>query len=106
MSFAAIGIGLFVLFAVAFNGGLGSSLVTCSACASAASLISAGVVMLRSEGHKAVVPLLAVAALAYLPVIYQRFTWSWGIDWGGLVFDALLVAFVLYALRARRAAGG
>jgi hypothetical protein len=100
MRFAAIGVGLFMLFAVAFNGGLGSTLVTYSACASATSLILAGAAAFKTERHKAVFPLLAVAALAYLPVIYQRYTWRWGIDWGGLVFDALFVAFLLYSLRA------
>ena len=102
MNFAAIGLGLFILFAVAFVGGLGSALYTYSACASAISVILAGAVSLNAERRRAAFPLLAVAAIVYVPVLFHRFTFKWGIDWGGVVFDVLYVAFLLRFLYTQR----
>jgi len=45
---------------------------------------------------------LAIAALSYLPVVYHRFGFRWGIDWGGLVFDVLYAAFLLRFLYVQR----
>jgi hypothetical protein len=96
MGFAAIVIGLFILFAVAFVGGLGSALYSYSACASAVSLILAGAASLKVERRVGVFWLLVLAAITYVPVIFHRFGFRWGIDWGGIVFDVLYVAFLLW----------
>lgn len=102
MASAAIWIGLFILFAVAFVGGLGSAIYTYAACASAIALIAAGLLSFKAESRWTVFFLLGVSALVYVPVIFQRFTWRWGPDWGGLILDAMYVSFVLTFLYTRR----
>jgi hypothetical protein len=102
MSSAAIGFGLFILFAVAFVGGLGQPLYTYAACISAVCLVLAGLASYTAQLRPAASWLLLVAGLAYLPVMYQRFVWQWGADWVGLVLDMLYMTFLLSFLYSQR----
>jgi hypothetical protein len=91
---AAVGLGLFLLFALLFVGGLGPRLFTYSAIASAVSLILAGFGLGGVEGRLFGLAVTVFAGLAYVPVVIQRFTWESGVDWGGLPFDAVYIACV------------
>lgn len=102
MRLAAISIGLFILFAVAFVGGLGGAIYTYAACASAIALICAGLLSFKAKSRSPVLLLLGIAAFVYIPVIFQRFTWRWGPDWAGLVFDVIYVSFLLVFLYLQR----
>jgi hypothetical protein len=102
MRHAAIWIGLFMLFAVAFVGGLGRPLFTYAACASAIALLLAALASFTSRLRGAAPWLLGAAGLGYLPVIYQRFTFNWGPDWVGLALDMLYLAFLAYFFRSQR----
>jgi hypothetical protein len=94
MRIAAICIGAFILFAAAFVGGLGQAIYTYSACISAVAVILAGLASFNARWRRAAPWLLGIAGVAYLPVIYQRFAWSRGPDWGGLVLDILYMIFL------------
>jgi hypothetical protein len=104
MRIAAIWIGLFILFAMAFVGGLGQPLYTYAACASGIALVLAGLASMKPRLAGRAVPwLLGVAGITYLPVIYQQFTFRWGPDWVGLVLDLAYLIFLAFFLRSQRA---
>jgi hypothetical protein len=102
MGIAAVCIGLFILFAVAFNGGLGPAIYTYSGCLSALTVIFAGLASFKARWRHATPWLLGTAGLVYVPIIYQRFMWTWGPDWGGIVFDALYMIFISRFLCSHR----
>jgi hypothetical protein len=106
MGIAAICIGVFIVFAVTFNGGLGHAIYTYSACISAMTMILAGLASFEASWRWITPWLLGAAGLVYVPVIYQRFDCTCGADWGGLVFDGLFVIFLLCFLYSHRRGAG
>ena len=95
MGIALIGLGLFLWFALAFNGGVGESFVNYSFFLSALLMIVLGVLKIFSTKVGLFKILCFVAVVAYIPMIWQRFNFSFGVDWGGFVIDVAIIAFML-----------
>jgi hypothetical protein len=98
MGIALIVIGFFLLFAFAFNGSVGTEFVNKSFVSSAILLMITGVVVLLKANWNIVRVFSVISLLTYSPMIWQRFNFSFGVDWGGLVFDIGLVIFVIYLI--------
>ena len=90
MNIWAIILGLFVLFAVSFNGGLGNIFVTLPVTISGISLICIGI---ASINKKAKIPFYfaVVSFAAYLPMIIYIFTLSNSIDWIAFTFNIFIL---------------
>jgi hypothetical protein len=102
MHVSAIVLGLFILFALAFVGGLGSALYTYSALASAISVILVGLLTVASKADRAATLLTMLAIFTWLPVVFHRFSGQWGLDWGGLLCDALYLTFLALLFHQQR----
>ena len=99
MGITFIIIGLLLWFALVFNDGVGETFVNYSFFASALFMIITGALATTKSNWKAARNFCSIALVCYLPMIWQRFNFSFGPDWGGLFFDiifvVLMVIFVL-----------
>jgi hypothetical protein len=98
MGIAFILIGLFLWFALAFNGGVGETFVNYSFFTSALFMIITGALATTKSNRKAARNLCSIALVCYLPMIWQRFNYSFGADWGGLFFDIIFVVLMVIFL--------
>lgn len=98
MGIALIVIGFFLIFALGFNGSVGNDFVDKSFFTSAILLMVTGVVVLVKANWNIVRVLCVISLFAYTPMIWQRFNFSFGVDWGGLVFDMGLVIFIIFVI--------
>ena len=93
MNGLSIGVGLFLLFALWFVGGIGHSFSTNSGTAAALLLVLAGILSLikgkQSNGYWPYI----MAGIAYLPMIVLRLSLGF-IDIAGLIFDSFIVWFI------------
>jgi len=95
MGIAFICLGLFFLFAIAFNGGVGETFVDYSFFVSALFMIITGSLTLARSKWKTARIFCSMALVCYLPLIWQRFNFSFGTDWGGLFFDIIFVVLMV-----------
>ena len=104
MGGTVIFLGVFLWFAMAFNGGIGSVFVNWAAFASGLSMVAAGTAYIARWGA-VYTRVLGVCALGgYLPVVWQRFHMRYGPDWVGLVFDGVYVVCLLAVIVRGKAA--
>ena len=82
-----------MLFAVLFVGGLGDPIFTYSIVISGISLIAAGAFAF-SKGNVVCFAFSIIAGITYLPILYQRFTYSTGIEWDVVFFDVSVLTFI------------
>lgn len=94
MGIGLISLGFWLLFMLAFNGTVGEKFVNYSFFSSAVLMIISGAITKISS--RSVVPLyfIIVALCCYLPMIWQRFQFDFGINWAGLSFDMAVVIFM------------
>jgi len=95
MGMTFIFIGLCLWFAIAFNGGVGEGFVNYSFFTSALFMIITGSLAIKCTNFKKARIFCLAALVCYLPMIWQRFNFSFGTDWGGLFFDIIFVALML-----------
>jgi len=87
--------GLFLLFALAFNGGVGEPFVNICFFISAVLMIVLGITKFFKTQRSTALWLGLAAIVFYLPMIWQRFNFSFGPDAGNLSFDTWIVGVVL-----------
>lgn len=95
MGITFIFIGLFLWFALAFNGGVGEEFVNYSFFASGLFMIIAGALATTKIYRKAARNFCYLALICYLPMIWQRFVYSSGPDVVGLFFDIIFVVIMI-----------
>ena len=95
MGIALIVLGLFLWFALAFNGSVGETFVDYSFFTSAALMIVAGILRLVKGKSNLARMVGALAFLSYMPMIWQRFNFSSSTDSVGLYFDIGIIVFLL-----------
>jgi hypothetical protein len=95
MGITFIFIGLFLWFTMAFNGGVGTDFVNYSFFASGLFMIITGSLAIKISNLKKARIFCSVALVCYLPMIWQRFNFSFGTDWVGLCFDILFVVLMV-----------
>ena len=110
MNMPLIPLGLFLWFALLFNGGVGTELVNIAFFSSGLFMIVSGVfTLVRKKTHKITeLTFVAIAFISYLPMVWQRFAFGSGIDSGGLVFDTIILAYLatlFYLMRLAPADG-
>ena len=98
MGITLIFAGLFLLFALAFNGGVGETLVNYSFFACALFMVIAGTLKIAKPATKIVRYLCCAALAAYIPMIWQRFHFGFDSDWVGFSLDAGIVLFLLVVI--------
>ena len=96
MSITLIFTGLFLLFAFSFNGSVGTTVVNFTFVTSALLIITAGVLNFSKSKQVLARNTCIVALVAYTPMIWQRFNFTFGIDGGGLFFDVVFVVLMLF----------
>ena len=101
MGIALIVLGLFLWFSLAFNGGVGKPFVNYSFIASALFMVIAGSMKFAKFNHGVTRIFCAAAFLGYLPMIWQRFNFDFGINWVGFSFDIAIVVFLLIAISSK-----
>lgn len=94
MGIALIILGLFLWFVLGFNGSVGTDFVDRSFSTSAFFMVITGAVILVKLNWNLVRVLCVVALVCYLPMIWQRFNFSFGINWSGVIFDIGIVIFM------------
>ena len=95
MSIFAIVLGLFLLFAIAFNGGLGAVFYSLAAITSAFCLIFVGITSIKNNHNKEKPYYLSlVAFVCYLAVIFQLFTFKNGVEWLALFFNICIIFYI------------
>lgn len=95
MSIALIFLGLFLWFALSFNGSVGEQFVNYSFFTSALLMIISGVIGIIKSKYQLSSYFCIAALLCYLPMIWQRFNFKFGTDSGGLYFDIAIVTFMV-----------
>ena len=88
-------LGLFLWFALAFNGSIGEPFVNYSFFASALFMIISGAITVMSSKSEISRNFCIAALLCYLPMIWQRFNFKSGIDTDGLYFDIAIVTLMV-----------
>ena len=95
MGIFAIVLGLFLLFAISFVGGLGAVFYSLAATTSAICLIFVGITSIKNKENKtAPYRLSIVAFVSYLAVIFQLFTFTGGVDWLALFFNTFILFYI------------
>jgi len=64
-------------------------------------MIIAGALRIAKSGAKIVRYFCAAALVAYMPMIWQRFNFTFGTDWGGFYFDIGIVIFILVVIASK-----
>ena len=95
MSIFAIVLGLFLLLAVSFNGGLGTVFYSLAATTSAICLIFVGITSIKNKKNKETPYYLSlVSFVSYLAVIFQLFTFKDGVEWLALFFNVCIIFYI------------
>ena len=90
--------GLFLLFALAFNGTVGETFVNWSFSLSGLSMIACGSFKIAKADFKVMAMFGLVSLVFYLPMIWQRFNYSSSIDVIGLCFDIWIIAIAIITI--------
>lgn len=93
MNKVGVGVGIFLLFALLFNGGTGVSLITYSVVLTGIILIMVGIISFSNNVFPFVLSI--VACLSYIPVMYLSFNTSYGVDWAALILDAIIIFIII-----------
>lgn len=101
MGMALIYLGLFLWFALGVNGSVGRPIVNYSFFASALFMVIAGSLKITNSKWGIARYFCAAALISYLPMIWQRFHFKFGTDWGGIYFDIAIVVFMLVCLSSK-----
>lgn len=91
-------IALFLLLAMAFNGGVGETFVNYSLLASALLILGLGTSKIDDAPHKESITLGVLSVILYLPMIWQRFNCKFGLDSVGLYFDLVIMVIVILSV--------
>jgi hypothetical protein len=91
-------LGLFLWFALAFNGSVGVAFVNYTFFASALFMLIAGGVRMVLGNSKPFRFLSSIALVLYIPMVWQRFNFNSGVDLAGLIFDIFIVVFLILCL--------
>jgi hypothetical protein len=108
MGIVLIFLGLFLWFALAFNGSVGEQFVNYSLFSSALFMIVSGALKFAKSKPEIPRNFCIAALLCYLPMIWQRFNFKFDTDWGGFYFDIAIVTFmVIFVMKnlTRRSSG-
>lgn len=95
MGIALIFLGLFLWFVLSFNGSVGEQFVNYTFFASALFMIISGAIKTITTKSEISRNFCIAALLCYLPMIWQRFNFNFGIDSSGLYFDIAIVTFMV-----------
>lgn len=98
MGMILVFLGLFLLFALAFNGSVGTDFVDRSFFASGLLMVIAGIATGLKSNFYIMKILCSLSLLCYLPMIWQRFNFNFGVDWVGFVFDIAIAAFLIFLI--------
>ena len=98
MGIILVMLGLFLLFAFAFNGSVGVTFVNYTFGASALSMLIAGSIRSVRGNLKSVQVFCSMALALYLPMIWQRFNFSFSVDSVGLTLDIFIVLFLTFCI--------
>ncbi len=90
-------LGLFLMFALAFNGTVGERFVNYSFFLSGLLIIIFGCSKLRIVTNTVSVSLGLVSIVLYLPMVWQRFNYC-ETDIAGLEFDVFIIIFIIAAI--------
>ena len=93
--------GLFLWFALAFNGGVGETFVNYSFFASALLMIILGASMFTKANKQFSLSLGIACVVLYLPMIWQRFNYKSFVDIGALMFDIIIIGLVVGSVLIR-----
>lgn len=91
-------VGLFLWFALAFNGSVGEDFVNYSFFTSAALMIAFGASKIANTKYSISIFLGMGSVILYLPMIWQRFNFSYTNVSDGIYFDFWVVAILLLSL--------
>lgn len=94
MGITLIFLGLFLWFALAFNGSVGEQFVNYSFFASALFMIISGAIKIITSKSEISRNFCIAALFCYLPMIWQRFNFKFDTDMGGFYFDVAIVTFM------------
>lgn len=92
-------LGLFLWFALAFNGGIGSSFYNFSLFTSALFMIITGSLAVFSINNNGSRRTCLVALVCYLPVVWKRIDCLNDPDAAGLLFDVIFIALMFFLYR-------
>jgi hypothetical protein len=95
MGIALIVIGLFLCFALAFNGSVGADYVDQSFFTSGLLMVITGITISLKDNWNVVRILCVLSLLTYLPMIWQRFNFSFGVNWVGVIFDIAIAGYLV-----------
>jgi|TARA_B110000914_G_C15408924_1_gene420871 hypothetical protein len=95
MGIVLIFLGLFLWFALAFNGSVGEQFVNYSFFISALLMITSGLIKAITSKYEMSCNVCIGALLLYLPMVWQRFNFNFGIDMVGFYFDIAIVTFMV-----------
>lgn len=91
-------LGLFLLFALAFNGSVGETFVNYSFFTSASLMIAFGISKLNKIRYPISMGLGITSMLLYFPMIWQRFNFKHTDVSTGIYFDMWVIAILLISL--------
>jgi len=98
MGIVLVLLGLFLWFALAFNGSVGVTFVNYTFFASALFMLIAGSIRVAHSNPKPFQVFSSIALVLYVPMIWQRFNFDFGVDLSGLIFDIFIVVFLIFCI--------
>ena len=98
MGIALILIGFLLWFALAFNGSVGTDFVDQSFFTSGLFMVIAGIAISLRTNWNIVRVMCALSLITYMPMIWQRFNFIYGVDWGGFVLDLAIAVFLIFVI--------
>ena len=90
--------GLFLLFALAFNGSVGETFVNYSFFSSACAMLITGGLKIAKANWRIIAGVGLASIILYLPMIWQRFNFRSGTDYTGLYFDLGIITIMLISI--------
>jgi hypothetical protein len=98
---AFILLGLFLLFALAFNGSVGISLVNYTFFTSSLLLVIIGFLRFSMVSWKLIIILTIGSAVLYTPMVWQRFNFNSVVVMSNVYFDLGIITTVLVSLTCK-----
>jgi hypothetical protein len=98
---AFILLGLFLLFALAFNGGVGISSVNYTFFISSLLLVIIGFLRFSMVGWRLIIVLTIASAVLYTPMVWQRFNFNSVVVMSNVYFDLSIITTLLVSLTCK-----